>query len=143
MIALLSELASTGIADLATIVIVLLVVRYWLSEIRSEFRQEMQANANELRQEMQANTNQLRQEMQANTDQLRQEMQANTDQLRQEIGDVKETSEQGHKETLLHTIDVRERLANIEGRLGLPPSRQGIVPPVPMPGAPPESSDPA
>lgn len=37
--------------------------------------------------------------------------------------------EQSHKDIMLHLIDVRERLANIEGRLGAPTPRMSAVSP--------------
>ena len=41
----------------------------------------------------------------------------------------KVSPEQSHKEIMLHLIDVRERLANIEGRLGEPTPRMSAVSP--------------
>ncbi|MDE2776558.1 MAG: hypothetical protein OXI77_11505, partial [Chloroflexota bacterium] len=48
---------------------------------------------------------------------------------RQEIIAGRANSEQSHKEIMLHLIDVRERLANIEGRLGAPTPRMPAVSP--------------
>ena len=48
---------------------------------------------------------------------------------RQEFNVARTYSEQSHKEIMLHLIDVRERLANIEGRLGEPTPRMSAVSP--------------
>ena len=41
----------------------------------------------------------------------------------------------------MHLIDVRERLANVEGRLDLYPPRRGLEPPIPDPAGEPESGE--
>ena len=67
----------------------------------------------------------LRQEIiaaRAHTDKAHQE-------TRQEIYATRTYSEQSHKEILLHLIEVRERLANIAGRLGAPTPRMSAVSP--------------
>ncbi len=48
-----------------------------------------------------------------------------------------------NQELLHHLIDVRERLANIEGRMGIYPPRRGVEPPIPEPAAMPESGEPS
>ena len=123
LIGLLRELSSTGISDFVIVGVALLVVRFWLSEMRSELRQEMSNKFGELRQEMNTNTNELREEIDTKT------------------GEVRLASEQGHKEILLHLIDVRERLANIEGRMGIYPPRRGVEPPIPELATEPESGE--
>ena len=63
---------------------------------------------------------------------------------RQEINAGRLYAEQSHKEMMFHLIDVRERLANIEGRLGAPtPRMSGVSPPLEAPAEEPSAASPA
>lgn len=53
----------------------------------------------------------------------------------------KELYQLSSKELLHHLIDVRERLANIEGRMGIYPPRRGVEPPMPEPAPEQERSE--
>ena len=53
--------------------------------------------------------------------------------LRQDINESASASEKRDKEIILNLMDVRERLANVEGRLGMITYRQDIVPPPNLP----------
>jgi len=173
-------LTDTGIADLATIVIVVLYVRYSASETRREIskeiddkvgaaktdleqlikenRQEIAAFKTESRQDFAAFKTETRQDFDAFKTETRQEFDAVRTETRQELGEVKNSleqsikenrqeisagrvySEQSHKEIMLHLIDVRERLANIEGRLGAPtPRMSGVSPPLESPAEEPSA----
>jgi len=48
-----------------------------------------------------------------------------------------------NKELLALIVDIRERLANLEGRVGIYPPRRGLEPPIPEPVALPESGEPS
>lgn len=120
---LITQLTEAGIADIATIVIVVLYVRYSASETRREISKEIDDKVGVLKSDMEQSIQENRQEIVA----LRTE-------TRQEFSAVRAESEQAHQETrkeirdnMLHLIDVRERLANIEGRLGAPTPRMSAV----------------
>ena len=154
LIGFFRELTSSGISDFFVGGVILLAVRYWLSELRRDIskeiddkigaaKTEVQQSHTELRQEIAAVRTESRQEFSATrtyTEQshteLRQEIRearTYTEQLRkdmrQEFSATRTNSEQSHKEIMLHLIDVRERLANIEGRLGAPTPRMSAVSP--------------
>ncbi len=71
----------------------------------------------------------LRTDLQESIIQNRQEIGSVRTESRQEFNAARTYSEQSHKEIMLHLIDVRERLANIEGRLGAPTPRMSAVSP--------------
>ena len=106
----------------------------------SELRQTIADGDNALRLEIRAGDNALRQEIAAGDNALRQEIAAGDNALRQEIQAASAASEQRFaasekrdREIILNLMDVRERLANVEGRLGMITYRQDIVPPPNLP----------
>ncbi|MDE2637107.1 MAG: hypothetical protein OXI30_12155 [Chloroflexota bacterium] len=140
LIVLLKELSSTGISDFVIVGVALLVVRYWFSETRREISKEIDDKVGALktdleplikenRQELAAFRTETRQEFGALRTEMQQEVSALRTETRLEFNESRATSEQSHKETMLHLIDVRERLANIEGRLGAPTPRMSAVSP--------------
>ncbi len=143
LIGLIKELTSSGISDFVFVGVILLAVRYWLSELRRDISKEIDDKIGAVRGDFQQSHQELRQEIrdvrtyteQSHTE-LRQEIrQARTyteqsrKDMRQEFSATRTNSEQSHKEIMLHLIDVRERLANIEGRLGTPTPRMSAVSP--------------
>ena len=129
----ISQLADAGIVDLATIVIVVLVVRYSSSETRREVSKEINEKITSAKTDLQQS---YRQETEA----LRTHLEKSIHENRQEINAVRTYSEQSHKEIMLHLIDVRERLANMEGRLGVATPRMSAVsPPLESPTEAPQS----
>ena len=125
VMSLISQLADAGIVDLATIVIVVLVVRYSSSETRREVSKEIDDKISSAKTSLEQSIKENRQVITAVKASLEQSIKEN----RQEINAVRTYSEQSHKEIMLHLIDVRERLANIEGRLGAPTPRMSAVSP--------------
>ena len=120
-----------------------------LEQLIKENRQEIAAVRTETRQDFDAVRTETRQDFDAVRKESRQDFAAARTEWRQELGEVKNSleqsikenrqeivagrvhSEQSHKEVMLHLIDVRERLANIEGRLGAPtPRMSGVSPPL-------------
>ena len=136
LIGLIKELTSSGISDFVFVGVILLAVRYWLSELRREISKEIDDKIGAATNDVQQSFQELRQEITATRTESRQEFnsartyseQSHTE-LRHEIREARSYSEQSHKETMLHLIDVRERLANIEGRLGAPTPRMSAVSP--------------
>lgn len=132
----ISQMVDAGIADVATIVIVVLFVRYSASETRREISKEIDDKVGALKSDLEQLINENRQEIAAHRTETRQEFSA-----------VRAESEQAHQETrkeirdnMLHLIDVRERLANIEGRLGAPtPRMSGVSPPLELPSEEPSA----
>ena len=147
LIVLLKELSSTGISDFVIVGVALLVVRYWFSETRREISKEIDEKVGALKSDMEQSIQENRQEIVAlrtETQQgfsgirteTRQEITALRTETRQEFNALRADSEHAHQETrqeikemMLHLIDVRERLANIEGRLGAPTPRMSAVSP--------------
>ena len=122
---LISQLTEAGIADLATIVIIVLYVRYSSSETCREISKEIYDKIGAVKNEFQQSFQDIRQEIrETRTD----SSQAHKE-TRQEINAVRAYAEQSHKKVMLHLIDIRERLANIEGRLGAPTPRMSAVSP--------------
>ena len=125
LIGLFRELTSSGISDFFVGGVILLAVRYWLSELRRDISKEIDDKIGAVKTEVQQSHQELRQEIRdvrTYTEQSRKDM-------RQEFNATRTNSEQSHKEIMLHLIDVRERLANIEGRLGAPTPRMSAVSP--------------
>ncbi len=165
LIGLIKEVTSSGISDFVFVGVILLAVRYWLSELRREiskeiddkigaFKIEVQQSFQEVRQEIIATRTESRQDFNAARtyseqlhQELRQEIAAVRTESRQEFSAARTYSEQSHQETrqemkdiMLHLIDVRERLANIEGRLGAPtPRMSGVSPPLDAPAEEPSA----
>lgn len=144
LVGLLRELSGTGISVYVAVGVALVVVRYWFSETRREISKEIDEKIGAAKNDFQQSFRELRQEIrEAKTD----SSQAHKE-TRQEINAVRVYAEQSHQETrqemkdiTLHLIDVRERLANIEGRMGIYPPRRGVEPPIPEPAAEPESGE--
>ena len=151
---LISQLVDAGIGDIATIVIVVLYIRYSASESRREisneiddkigaFKNEAQQSFQDLRQEIRAVrtfAEQSHQETRKEFSEVRTDSAQAHNETRQEINAVRTYAEQSHKETMLHLIDVRERLANIEGRLGQQtPRLSGVSPPLEAPAEEPSA----
>ncbi len=136
LIGMFRELTSSGISDFFVGGVILLAVRYWLSELRRDISKEIDDKIGAVKTEVQQSHQELRQEIrdvrtyteQSHTE-LRQEIAAVRTESRQEFSATRTNSEQSHKEIMLHLIDVRERLANIEGRLGAPTPRMSAVSP--------------
>jgi len=111
---LLKEVSGLGIDSVIVGAVILLVVRNWFSETRREISKEIDDKVGV----------------------AKSDFQQSFQELRQEIKEARTYSEQSHQETrqemkdiMLHLIDVRERLANIEGRLGAPTPRMPAVSP--------------
>ena len=143
LIGLLKELTSTGISDFVFIAVALVVVRYWFSETRREISKEIDDKIGTAKAEFQQSFQEIRQEVRA----VRTYAEQAHQDTRQEIRDARTESTQAHqdtrqelKEIMLHLIDVRERLANIEGRLGAPtPRMSGVSPPLEAPAEEPST----
>ncbi len=132
LIGLIKELTSSGISDFVFVGVILLAVRYWLSELRRDISKEIDDKIGAVRGDFQQSHQELRQEIRD----VRTYSEQSHTELRQEIRQARTYSEQSHQETrqeikeiMLHLIDVRERLANIEGRLGAPTPRMSAVSP--------------
>ena len=140
---LISQLVDAGIGDVATIVIVVLYIRYSSSETRREISKEIDDKIGALKTDLNESIKENRQAIVTLRSDTRQEFNAvrtyaeqSNKEIRQEIKVFRIDSEQSHQETrqdmkdlMLHVIDVRERLANIEGRLGAPTPRMSAVSP--------------
>ena len=147
LMALLSQLADAGIGDLVTVVIVVLFVRYSAGETRREISKEIDDKVGSAKSDLEALIKENRQEIAAVRTETRQEIHALRTETRQEFNEARTYSEEAHHETrqelkdiMQHLIDVRERLANIEGRLGLPtPRMSGVSPPLEAPAEEPSA----
>ena len=114
--------------------------RQEIAAVRTETRQEIHALRTETRQDFEAVRKEMRQDFEAVRKETRQEIHALRTETRQEFDAARANSEQSHKEIMLHLIDVRERLANIEGRLGAPTTRMsGVSPPLEAPAEEPSA----
>ena len=110
--------------------------RAYSEQAHKETRQEIHALRTETRQEIHAHRTETRQDFEA----VRTNSQQAHTETRQEIHADRAYAEQSHKEIMQHLIDVRERLANIEGRLGLPTPRiSGVSPPLEAPAEEPSA----
>lgn len=105
LIVLLKELSSTGISDFVIVGVALLVVRYWLSEMRRAISLEIGDKIGAAKTDLEGSIKENRDAILSN----------------------RLYTERSNKEIMLHLIDVRERLANIEGRLGAPTPRMSEV----------------
>ena len=124
LIAVLKELSSLGITDVVCAIFFLYFFRRWLNEMPKEiFRESTEFHRVCYIQRIDPSGILYKQ-------------------LAAKTGEVGTYSDQSHKEVLLHLMDVRERLANIEGRLGLPPPRPSIPPPALEPAAAPQVENP-
>ena len=133
ILALLREFTSSGISDIALLVVIPLLVRYWISESRSELRQDfndaMDAKLHDNNEVMNARFDQLERRM----DQFERRM----DQLDRKLDQHDRKNESRAYDIMQHLMDLREQLANIEGRLGISPPRRGLETPMPTPAAAP------
>ena len=174
VLGLLKEVSGLGIDSVIVGAVILLVVRYWMSELRrdiskeiddkvgaakTDFNQTFKENRQEVasfrasieetfkenRQEVASFRTSVEESFKENRQEVasfrtsveesfkesRQEIAAVRTDSRQEFNGARTYAEQSHKEIMLHLIDVRERLANIEGRLGAPtPRMTGVSPPL-------------
>ena len=107
-----------------------------LAAFKTETRQDFDAFKTDSRQDFDAFRTDSRQELGQAKKSLEQSIKEN----RQEISAGRLYAEQSHKEIMLHLIDVRERLANIEGRLGAPtPRMPAVSPPLDAPAEEPST----
>ena len=157
VLGLLKEVSGLGIDSVIVGAVILLVVRYWMSELRrdiskeiddkvgaakTDFNQTFKENRQEVasfrtsveesfKENRQEVASSFRTSVEESFKESRQEIAAVRTDSRQEFNGARTYSEQSHKEIMLHLIDVRERLANIEGRLGAPtPRMTGVSPPL-------------
>ncbi|MCY3917996.1 MAG: hypothetical protein OXG49_18485 [Chloroflexi bacterium] len=115
--------------------------------VRTETRQDFEAFRTDSRQHFDAFRTDSRQDFEAfRTDsrqelgQVKKSLEQSIEENRQEISAGRKYSEQSHKDIMLHLIDVRERLANIEGRLGAPtPRMPAVSPPLEAPAEEPSA----
>ena len=134
---LLKEVSGLGIDSLIVGAVLLLYVRYSASETRREISDEIDDKLGAFKNEVQQSFQEVRQEIRA----VRTYAERSHQETRQEIRESRTDSLQEHqatrqemKDIMLHLIDVRERLANIEGRLGAPtPRMSGVSPPLEAP----------
>lgn len=157
ILALLRELSSAGISDVVLLVVIPLMMRYWIIQSRIEQRKEMRQ---ELRNALDDKSKEIYQYIDAKFDAHDAKFDAHDAKLEAHDGrfdqiDARLAAHDAKMDQLdrkndsrayditLHLIDVRERLANIEGRLDLYPPRRGVEPPIPEPGAERESGEPA
>lgn len=165
VLGLLREVSGLGIDSVFVGAVILLAVRYWMSEMRrdiskeiddkisdakSDFNQSFTENRQEIasfRTSVEESLKENRQEMasfrtsvEGSFRETRQEIDSVRTESRQEFKAARTYSEQSHKEIMLHLIDVRERLANIEGRLGEPtPRMPAVSPPLERPAEEPSA----
>ncbi len=154
VLGLLKEVSGLGIDSAIVGAVILLVVRNWFSEMRREISKEIDDKVGAAKTDFNQSFKENRQEVasfrtsveesfkenrlevasfrtsvEESFKESRQEIAAVRTDSRQEFNGVRTYSEQSHKEIMLHLIDVRERLANIEGRLGAPTPRMSAVSP--------------
>ena len=104
--------------------------------VRTDSRQNFDAFRTDSRQDFEAFRTDSRQEL----GQVKKSLEQSIEENRQEISAGRKYSEQSHKDIMLHLIDVRERLANIEGRLGAPtPRMPAVSPPLEAPAEEPSA----
>ena len=158
VLGLLKEVSGLGIDSVIVGAVILLVVRNWLSETRREISKEINDKVGSAKTDLEALMQENRQEIASFKTETRQEFDAARTETRQDLAEVKRTLEQSirenrqeinagrmyaqqsHKEIMLHLIDVRERLANIEGRLGAPtPRMPAVSPPLEAPAEEPST----
>ena len=143
ILGLIKELSSAGISDIVLLVVIPIAVRYWLIQSRIDLR-------NELRQEWRDALDDKSKEIYRYIDtkfdaqdaKLK-EHDARFDAQDARIDQLDRKNDARAYDITLHLIDVRERLANIEGRMGIYPPRRGVEPPIPEPAAMPESGEPS
>ena len=136
VLGLLKEVSGSGLDSVIVGAVILLAVRYWLSEMRRDISKEIDDKLGGFKHEVQQSFQEVRQEIRAN----RTYAERSHRETREEFNVVRSEFAQSHKETMLHLIDVRERLANIEGRLGAPtPRMPAVSPPLEAPAEEPST----
>ena len=136
LMSLISQLADTGLVDIATIVIMVLAVRHSSNELRRGISADLDESFDALKTDLQLLLRKNRDEIRAIGTDLVQIPSVSRDEIRA----CQTYAFQSHKETIQHLMDVRERLANIEGRLGAPTPRMAAVsPPLEVPAEAPPS----
>ncbi len=154
VLGLLKEVSGLGIDSLIVGAVLLLYVRYTASETRREISDEIDDKLGAFKNEVQQSFQEVRHEIRAvrtyaeqSHQETRQEIHSFRTETRQEIRESRTDSLQEHqatrqemKDIMLHLIDVRERLANIEGRLGAPtPRMPAVSPPLEAPAEEPSA----
>lgn len=157
LLGLLRELSATGILELILLVGLPLYMRYMISEAKHDLRQEMRGalddNNKEIYRYMDAKFEAVDAKFEAQNAKL-EAHDARFDQIDARLAahDARFDAQDARMEQLdrkndsrayditLHLIDVRERLANIEGRLGLPtPRMPAVSPPLEAPAEEPST----
>lgn len=137
VIGLLKELSSTGLFDAVLLVAIPLLVGNWISDAKQELRQEFNDSID-------AKLNDFREVVNSRFDRIDDKF-VRIDEKFGRIDDrllqLDRKNDSRAYDMTLHLIDVRERLANIEGRMGIYPPRRGVEPPVPEPTTEPEGSE--
>ena len=157
ILALIRELSDSGLDSVALLVVLPLVMRYMILQSRVEMRQEMRDalddNNKEIYRYVDAKFEAQDAKFEARFDTQDAKLEAHDARFGQidarlaahdalfDRNDRK--NESRYYDLIQHLMDLRERLAHIEGRLGFYPPSRGVEPPIPEPGAEPESSEPA
>ncbi|MDE2949956.1 MAG: hypothetical protein OXT68_04240 [Chloroflexota bacterium] len=141
---LLRELNTAGISDVLLLVVIPLILRYWIIQSRIEQRKELRDalddNNKEIYRYIDAKFEAVDARFAAHDarfDQIEARLIAHDAKFDQ----LDRKNDSRAYDMTLHLIDIRERLANIEGRMGIYPPRRGVEPPVPEPAAEPESGE--
>ena len=119
ILGLLRELSNSGISDVVLLVVIPLLVRYWISEAKADLRKELDES-------MDSKLIGYQQKMDVRFD-------ANDkrfDQIDARLDRQDKRTDllyQQNVEIAAHLMDLRERLANIEGRMGIYPPRRVSV----------------
>jgi len=144
ILGLLRELNTAGISDVLLLVVIPLILRYWIIQSRIEQRKELRDalddNNKEIYRYIDAKFEAVDARFAAHDarfDQIEARLIAHDAKFDQ----LDRKNDSRAYDMTLHLIDIRERLANIEGRMGIYPPRRGVEPPVPEPAAEPESGE--
>ena len=164
ILGLLQELSSAGISEVVLLIVIPVAVRYLIIKAASDLRKEMRQ---EVRDALDDKSKEIYRYMDARFDAQDARFDAHDkrfDQLdaRLDAHDKRfdridarldahdrrfdqsdRKNEARAYDVTMHLIDIRERLANIEGRMGIYPPRRGLEPPVPEPVVEAESSEPS
>ncbi|MDE2821056.1 MAG: hypothetical protein OXI40_15090 [Chloroflexota bacterium] len=144
ILGLLRELNTAGISDVLLLVVIPLILRYWIIQSRIEQRKELRDalddNNKEIYRYIDAKFEAVDARFAAHDarfDQIEARLIAHDAKFDQ----LDRKNDSRAYDMTLHLIDIRERLANIEGRMGIYPPRRGVEPPIPEPAAEPESGE--
>ncbi|MDE2857666.1 MAG: hypothetical protein OXN94_07445 [Chloroflexota bacterium] len=144
ILGLLRELNTAGISDVLLLVVIPLILRYWIIQSRIEQRKELRDalddNNKEIYRYIDAKFEAVDARFAAHDarfDQIEARLAAHDTRFDQ----LDRKNDSRAYDMTLHLIDIRERLANIEGRMGIYPPRRGVEPPIPEPAAEPESGE--